>query len=129
MRAFILNGLWGRRHICHHHLWQLGDHARERGTLIVPRITDNLTDVIYLAPCHLIAHYHVCNHHTSAADGVLSSDHLLVGTSYHKDVEPQIIVERPVNLIELSYGRLPVNPFALGHKSDMCKRHLGHRLQ
>ena len=102
---------------------------RESGAVIVPCIADDLTDVIYLTSCHLVAHDHVSNHHTSTADRVLAGNHLLVGAAYHEDVEPQFIVERPVDLVELSNDRVPADFFTLGHKSDMCECHLGHRLQ
>ena len=102
---------------------------RESGAVIVPCIADDLTDVIYLTSCHLVAHDHVSNHHTSTADRVLAGNHLLVGAAYHEDVEPQFIVERPVDLVELSNDGVPADFLALGHKSDMRKRHLGHRLQ
>ena len=67
---------------------------RESGAVIVPCIVDDLTDVIYLTSCHLVAHDHVSNHHTSTADRVLAGNHLLVGAAYHEDVEPQFIIER-----------------------------------
>ena len=128
MRTFILNGMRGCCHICHQHLLQLRNHTRESGAVIVPCIADDLTDVIYLTSCHLVAHDHVSNHHTSTADRVLAGNHLLVGATYHEDVEPQFIVKRPVDLVELSNDGVPANLLTLGHKSDMRKRHLSHRL-
>lgn len=87
MRTFILNGMGGCCHICHQHLLQLRNHTRESGAVIVPCIADDLTDVIYLTSCHLVAHDHVSNHHTSTADRVLAGNHLLVGAAYHEDAD------------------------------------------
>ena len=129
IRALILDRFRSSRYIRHQHLRQSENHLRKRSAIIVPRITDNLTDVIHFASGHLVAHDHVSNHHTGTADRFLSGNHFLVGTADYENVEPQIVVERPVNLVEPAHYGRPADTLALCHERDVCKSHLGNRLE
>lgn len=127
--TLVLDGLRSCHRICHRHLLLSWNHARKIGCVVIPCIADNLTDIVHLIPGHLVAHDHVSNNHTGTADRFLSGNHLLVGATDYENVEPQIVVERPVDLVELPYDGLPADFLALCHESDVCKSHLGNRLE